>query len=140
MSVEAHDAQLLGAYVLDTLDPDERRDVDTVHDDVVQFAADFNVDQLHTAHPAAVERCTADLRPAEVDSVHPGLPKTDALEPRAGEVLIVEPGHRHHGSVANHNQPYGFRASITNRQHRGHGMAKKRSLARRDLGNARQVL
>ncbi|MFC0527402.1 anti-sigma factor family protein [Phytohabitans kaempferiae] len=28
MSAEAHDAQLLGAYVLDTLDPDERRDVD----------------------------------------------------------------------------------------------------------------
>ncbi|WP_173052635.1 anti-sigma factor family protein [Phytohabitans houttuyneae] len=28
MSAEAHDAQLLGAYVLETLDPDERRDVD----------------------------------------------------------------------------------------------------------------
>jgi hypothetical protein len=41
MGAEAHDAQLLGAYVLDTLDPDERRDVD--------------------AHLAQCEICRADL-------------------------------------------------------------------------------
>jgi len=41
MSVEAHDAQMLGAYVLETLDPDERRDVD--------------------AHLAECEVCRADV-------------------------------------------------------------------------------
>jgi len=41
MTAETHDAQLLGAYVLETLDPDERRDVD--------------------AHLADCEVCRADL-------------------------------------------------------------------------------
>ena len=82
---------------------DERRDVDTVHDDVLQFAADLDVDQLDAAHPAPVEQRAADLRPAEVDSVHLRVPKTHALETRSGEVLVVEPGHRHHASERNHN-------------------------------------
>lgn len=63
MSGEAHDAQLLGAYVLDTLDPDERREVD--------------------AHLAECETCRADL--VELEAVK------DVLEDIPPEALLHGP-------------------------------------------------
>jgi hypothetical protein len=75
---------------------DERCDVDAVDNDVLQFAADVDIDELDAAHPAAVEHRAANLRPREVDCFHVGVPKTDALKMRSGEVLVVEPGHGHH--------------------------------------------
>jgi hypothetical protein len=64
---------------------DKRCDVDAVDQDVLQFAAYLDVDELDAAHP----------HPGEVDSLHLGVPKTDALKTRSGEVLAMEPGHRH---------------------------------------------
>jgi hypothetical protein len=64
---------------------DERCDVDSVDHDVLQFAADLDVDELGAAHP----------HPGEVDSLHLSVAKTDAFETRSGEVLLVKPGHRH---------------------------------------------
>ncbi|BCB77431.1 hypothetical protein GCM10022251_71000 [Phytohabitans flavus] len=61
MVAEAHDAQLLGAYVLDTLDPDERRDVDT--------------------HLADCEICRADV--VELEAVK------DVLEDIPPEALLL---------------------------------------------------
>jgi hypothetical protein len=63
MSAEAHDAQLLGAYVLETLDPDERRDVD--------------------AHLAECEICRADV--VELEAVK------DVLEDIPREALLHGP-------------------------------------------------
>jgi anti-sigma factor RsiW len=63
MSAEAHDAQMLGAYVLDTLDPDERRDVD--------------------AHLAQCETCRADL--VELEAVK------DVLDDIPPEALLHGP-------------------------------------------------
>lgn len=63
MSAEAHDAQMLGAYVLETLDPDERRDVD--------------------AHLAECEICRADL--VELEAVK------DVLQDIPPEALMHGP-------------------------------------------------
>jgi Putative zinc-finger len=63
MSAEAHDAQMLGAYVLDTLDPDERRDVD--------------------AHLADCEICRADV--VELEAVK------DVLQDIPPEALLHGP-------------------------------------------------
>ncbi len=63
MSAEAHDAQMLGAYVLDTLDPDERRDVD--------------------AHLAECEICRADV--VELEAVK------DVLQDIPPEALMHGP-------------------------------------------------
>jgi hypothetical protein len=60
---------------LEDRDLDERCDVDAVDNDVLQFAADLDIDELDAAHPAAVEHRAANLRPCEV--------------------LLVEPGHGH---------------------------------------------
>jgi len=89
---------------------DERCDVDAVHDDVLQLAADLDVDQLDAAHAALVERGAADLRPGEVDIVHAGAieehlgeggaPETQPLEARSGEVLLAELGHGHHARTS----------------------------------------
>jgi hypothetical protein len=75
---------------------DERCNIHPIDHDVLQFAADLDIDELDPAHPAAVERAAADLRAAEVDRVHVGVPEADALETSSGEVLLVEPGHGHH--------------------------------------------
>jgi hypothetical protein len=64
---------------------DERCDVDAVDHDVLQLAADLDLDELDAAHP----------HPGEVDSLYLGVPMTDALEMRSGEVLLVKPGHSH---------------------------------------------
>ncbi|MGN9906955.1 anti-sigma factor family protein [Phytohabitans sp. LJ34] len=63
MTAEAHDAQMLGAYVLETLDPDERRDVD--------------------AHLAECEICRADL--VELEAVK------DVLQDIPPEALMHGP-------------------------------------------------
>jgi hypothetical protein len=63
MSAEAHDAQLLGAYVLETLDPDERRAVD--------------------AHLAECETCRAEL--VELEAMK------DLLEDIPPEALLHGP-------------------------------------------------
>jgi Putative zinc-finger len=63
MSAEPHDAQMLGAYVLDTLDPDERRDVD--------------------AHLAECEICRADV--VELEAVK------DVLQDIPPEALMHGP-------------------------------------------------
>lgn len=63
MSAEAHDAQMLGAYVLETLEPDERRDVD--------------------AHLAECEICRADL--VELEAVK------DVLQDIPPEALMHGP-------------------------------------------------
>ncbi|BCB91678.1 hypothetical protein Psuf_089910 [Phytohabitans suffuscus] len=63
MSAETHDGQLLGAYVLRTLDPDERRDVD--------------------AHLAGCEVCRAEV--VELEAVK------DVLEDIPPEALLHAP-------------------------------------------------
>ncbi|MDQ7906388.1 zf-HC2 domain-containing protein [Phytohabitans sp. ZYX-F-186] len=63
MSAEAHDAQMLGAYVLETLDPDERRGVD--------------------AHLAECEICRAEV--VELEAVK------DVLEDIPPEALLHGP-------------------------------------------------
>jgi hypothetical protein len=82
---------------------DERCDVDAVHDDVPQLAADLDVDQLDAAQAAAVEQAAAELRSGEVDGPHAGVveehpvecgaPEAHALEARSGQVLLAELGH-----------------------------------------------
>jgi hypothetical protein len=71
MSAEAHDAQMLGAYVLDTLDPDERRDVD--------------------AHLAECEVCRADVVELEaVKSVLEDIPPEALLHGPPDADLVLQ--------------------------------------------------
>lgn len=70
MSAEAHDAQMLGAYVLDTLDPDERRDVDA-------HLAECEICQADVVELEAVKNVLEDI-PPEALLVH-GPPDADLV-------------------------------------------------------------
>lgn len=82
---------------------DERRDVDSVDDHVLQLTADLDVNHLDASQSVALEEGGTQLHAGEVDVPHGGVPeehlgeggtlKVHALESCSGQILFSKLGH-----------------------------------------------
>ena len=95
-------------------------------DDVLQLAADLDVDELDTAHPAPLEVRGTQLHIGEVDVSQRGAtqvhlrevraPQTHPLETGAGQVLLTELGHGFHARARHRRPPPTCLGVVTNRR------------------------
>jgi hypothetical protein len=72
---------------------DQGRDVDTVDRDIVDFAVNIDIDQLHTAQHRPFQVNSAELSVAQVDSAKPRSAQVDALESGAVKIGTKEVSH-----------------------------------------------
>jgi len=84
---------------------DQRRDIDAVHDHILQLAADLDVHQLNTAHPRPGEQRTADPHPAEVYPAEGRVAQAYVLEALSGQVLLTELSHGQHATASSRANP-----------------------------------